>query len=92
MDPHHQYQQAVIGLAGVLGKILKVIVHTDPTAKTKQAELYAKYQTNVKLFAKNAKSKWPWASLLAFVRQLEQIEQLNLSAEDLEKVKQKLIK
>jgi len=90
MESLQAYKTALLSLAGLLAKLLKVMAHSDPTAKGKQAELYAKYQANLRLFAHSAKERWPWQNLLEYLRSLE--EELGPDLDKRKVIKNKLVK
>ncbi len=89
-DPLRVYKDGLLALAGLLAKLLKVMGHSDPTAKAKQVELYQKYKANLKLYAQSAKNRWPWQDLLLYLRNLE--GELGSDFEVKETVRKKLIK
>ncbi|MDX2470349.1 MAG: hypothetical protein QNL04_07215 [SAR324 cluster bacterium] len=64
------FEEAVIALGNLLGKVTKIMKHSDPTAKTKQQELYAKYKANLALLGRSAKGKWDWQAVSIFVKGL----------------------
>ena len=92
MSNMHIFEEAVIALGNLLGKVTKIMKHSDPTAKAKQQELYSKYKANLALFGRSAKGKWDWTHLSAFVRGLAQDPRFSVETEAKPVVIDKLMK
>ena len=65
------YQKSFIVLAQQLEKLLKVIKHSDPTAKVMQKTLYSKYLSNVEQLARLLRGSYLWQDIRDYIESLQ---------------------
>jgi len=64
------YEEEILSLAGQLGKLLKVIRHSDPSAEELKHLLYKKYQQRLADLVKKTKTQFEWIEFRDFVNDL----------------------
>jgi|APSaa5957512622_1039677.scaffolds.fasta_scaffold70341_1 hypothetical protein len=57
------YQSDIVSLVAQLEKLMKVINHSDPSAKELKHLLYQKYQQNVTIVAERIKGRYLWEDI-----------------------------
>jgi len=67
MDTHIEIKQEIYSLAAQLEKLLKVINHSDPTAKNKKLVLHEKYKRHLEVVAGAAKKHYRWDDVMRLI-------------------------
>ncbi len=92
MNNLNRYFEAINTLAGQLGKLLKVINHSDPSADTVKHVLYDKYKSTLSAMAAEIKTHTSWSSFNLYLEELKKGNRLILEDGIKEVVYRKLIK
>lgn len=87
-----QPKEQLISLALQLSKLLKVIRHSDPTAKSKQELLFNKYKENLAQVAKLYCNQMPWSEFQKLIQLFLDQPDLSLEKEEKNIIVRRLIK
>ena len=72
------YESDIISLASQLEKLMKVINHSDPSAKELKHQLHRKYQQNVAAVADQIKGRFQWDEIKKSIHALFKDEILDI--------------
>ncbi|PCI27573.1 MAG: hypothetical protein COB67_08255 [SAR324 cluster bacterium] len=92
MNEIKSFQKELLALANSLDKLLKVIHHSDPTAKSKQQLLYQKYQQRMLLLGKQLKQSFSWKEVCERLKELPKNSDFTASEESCDVIIRKLTK
>ncbi len=79
-------------LATLLEKLLKVINHSDPSAKNMKVVLYDKYKARLSTLAEEIKEIFSWSVFYSYLNELFSNNSLSINEDSTETVVKKLIK
>ena len=86
------YQLQLLGLTTQLSKLLKVIAHSDPSAREMKKPLYDKYKTAVDDFYESSKEEITWNLLKAQIDTLPMLDQFQVDKDAISVILSKLTK
>jgi hypothetical protein len=92
MSQLNHYRPRINILAGQLGKLLKVINHSDPSADTVKHLLYDKYKQSLSDLVEEIKTDTSWSSFHFFLADLFKSDISNVEEEIKEIVTRKLMR
>jgi hypothetical protein len=87
-----RFHSDIDALAALLEKLLKVINHSDPSAKNMKVVLYEKYKTRLSELSAEIKQTTSWSVFYAYLNDLLSSDSLPISEESKETVVAKLMK
>lgn len=91
MNEINDFRNDLLTLSGILEKLLKVIRHSDPTAKSKQHLLYKKYQQKLQVITRRLKVSVSWETLQQTIKTLPTNSEFTVEKESTEVVLRKLL-
>ncbi len=92
MNPLSRFLIDIDALAAILEKLLKVINHSDPSAKNMKVVLYDKYKARLSELAEEVKQSSSWSSFYAYLNELFSGNSLSIGEESKNVVVKKLMK
>ncbi len=91
MDEILKYKKQFIYLALQLEKILKVMKHSDPTAKNKKLILYEKYKKNLADLSKILEKEFLWQDVHKMIEKLQKDSVFPVAEDVLQLITDKLL-
>lgn len=92
MNRLSRFHTDIDALAAMLEKLLKVINHSDPSAKKMKVVLYDKYKARLSGLAEEIKESASWSSFYTYLNELFSGDSLSIGEESREVVVNKLMK
>lgn len=87
-----RFYTEIDALAAILEKLLKVINHSDPSAKNMKVVLYDKYKARLSELAGEIKDTASWSAFYAYLTEMFSEDSLSIGEESRAVVEKKLMK